>query len=174
MSEQRGDDVIRCSFCGRTAHEVTSMVAGPDVYICDRCIFDASGIVRNDLAAYQHSSPSPSRRPSAHRRRMTPHEIKKALDEYVIGQNRAKKALAVAVYNHYKRVEARGVKDTPVGRPTRSPRWWPGRMCTSATGVSSTPRAFALPDAFLERLRRIVPAGVGVPIDAVQAQPEGF
>ncbi len=108
MSEQRGDDVIRCSFCGRTAHEVTSMVAGPDVYICDRCIFDASGIVRNDLAAYQHSGPSASRRPSTQRHRQTPHEIKKALDEYVIGQNRAKKALAVAVYNHYKRVEAQG------------------------------------------------------------------
>ena len=106
MSEQRGDDVIRCSFCGRTAHEVTSMVAGPDVYICDRCIFDASGIVRNDLVAYQHSGPSNSRRPSTQRHRLTPHEIKKALDEYVIGQNRAKKALAVAVYNHYKRVEA--------------------------------------------------------------------
>ena len=106
MSEQRGDDVIRCSFCGRTAHEVTSMVAGPDVYICDRCIYDASGIVRNDLAAYQHTSPSSSRRPSTHRHRLTPREIKSALDEYVIGQERAKKALAVAVYNHYKRVEA--------------------------------------------------------------------
>ncbi len=106
MSEQHGDDVIRCSFCGRTAHEVTSMVAGPDVYICDRCIFDASGIVRNDLVAYQHSGPSSSRRPSTQRHRQTPHEIKKSLDEYVIGQSRAKKALAVAVYNHYKRVEA--------------------------------------------------------------------
>ncbi len=106
MSEQRGDDVIRCSFCGRTAHEVTSMVAGPDVYICDRCIYDASGIVRNDLAAYQHTSPSSTRRSSTHRHRLTPREIKSALDEYVIGQERAKKALAVAVYNHYKRVEA--------------------------------------------------------------------
>ena len=106
MSEQRGDDVIRCSFCGRTAHEVTSMVAGPDVYICDRCIYDASGIVRNDLAAYQHTSPTSSRRTSTHRHRLTPREIKSALDEYVIGQERAKKALAVAVYNHYKRVEA--------------------------------------------------------------------
>ena len=106
MSDQRGDDIIRCSFCGRTAHEVTSMVAGPDVYICDRCIHDASGIVRNDLAAYQHGHPAPPRRPAAHRRRLTPHEIKQSLDEYVIGQNRAKKALAVAVYNHYKRIEA--------------------------------------------------------------------
>ena len=82
------------------------MVAGPDVYICDRCIYDASGIVRNDLAAYQHTSPTSSRRTSTHRHRLTPREIKSALDEYVIGQERAKKALAVAVYNHYKRVEA--------------------------------------------------------------------
>ncbi len=82
------------------------MVAGPDVYICDRCIHDASGIVRNDLAAYHQSGPTAPRRPTTHRRRLTPHEIKKALDEYVIGQDRAKKALAVAVYNHYKRIEA--------------------------------------------------------------------
>jgi len=80
------------------------MVAGPDVYICDRCIHDASGIVRNDLAAYQQTS-SP-RRSTPHRRRLTPLEVKQALDEYVIGQDRAKKALAVAVYNHYKRVDA--------------------------------------------------------------------
>jgi len=82
------------------------MVAGPDVYICDRCIYDASGIVRNDLAAYHPSSPTSTRRQATRRHRMTPHEVKKALDEYVIGQDRAKKALAVAVYNHYKRVEA--------------------------------------------------------------------
>ena len=82
------------------------MVAGPDVYICDRCIHDASGIVRNDLAAYQQPHHPQPRRSTPHRRRLTPHEIKHALDEYVIGQNRAKKALAVAVYNHYKRIEA--------------------------------------------------------------------
>ncbi|MDX1547747.1 MAG: AAA family ATPase, partial [Rhodothermales bacterium] len=106
MSDPRGDDIIRCSFCGRTAHEVTSMVAGPDVYICDRCIHDASGIVRNDLAAYQQTHHAPPRRAPSHRRRLAPQEIKQALDEYVIGQDRAKKALAVAVYNHYKRIEA--------------------------------------------------------------------
>ena len=82
------------------------MVAGPDVYICDRCIHDASGIVRNDLAAYQQPHHPQPRRSAPHRRRLTPNEIKQALDEYVIGQNRAKKALSVAVYNHYKRIEA--------------------------------------------------------------------
>ncbi len=82
------------------------MVAGPDVYICDRCIHDAVGIVRNDLAAYQQG-PSSTRRSSAkRRRRLSPVDIKEALDEYVIGQDHAKKALAVAVYNHYKRIDS--------------------------------------------------------------------
>ncbi len=82
------------------------MVAGPDVYICDRCIHDAAGIVRSDMAAHQQSMPNSPRRASSHRRRLTPHDIKDALDEYVIGQDRAKKALSVAVYNHYKRIDA--------------------------------------------------------------------
>ncbi len=105
MSTKRNDDAIRCSFCGRTAHEVSSMVAGPDVYICDRCINDAAGIVRSDLAAFNAGSgPRPRRTPSSVGR-LTPLELKSALDEYVIGQDQAKKALSVAVYNHYKRIE---------------------------------------------------------------------
>lgn len=106
MSNRRGDDVIRCSFCGRTAHEVTSMVAGPEVYICDRCINDAAGIVRSDLAAYQQPTVPSTRRASAQGQHLTPREIKEALDEYVIGQDRAKRSLAVAVYNHYKRIDS--------------------------------------------------------------------
>ena len=97
------DDPIRCSFCGLAAHEVASMVAGPAVYICDRCIHDANGIVQGDLGA------PPTRRPAAQHRRLTPREIKAALDEHVVGQDRAKRALAVAVYNHYKRIEAEDV-----------------------------------------------------------------
>ena len=96
------DDIIRCSFCNLTAQEVTSMVAGPEVYICDRCIHDASGIVRGDLVL----SPPPSRSAPTRPHRLSPSEIKKALDAYVIGQDRAKRGLAVAVYNHYKRIEA--------------------------------------------------------------------
>jgi ATP-dependent Clp protease ATP-binding subunit ClpX len=78
------------------------MVAGPDVYICDRCIHDASGIVRGELG------PPQRRRPAAPRgqRRLTPSEMKAALDEYVVGQDVAKRTLAVAVYNHYKRIDA--------------------------------------------------------------------
>lgn len=104
MAKQRGDDIIRCSFCGRTAHEVASMVAGPDVYICDRCICDASGIVAEDATPVEQAGPALSKSPG--RQRLTPRNIKDSLDEYVIGQDRAKKALSVAVYNHYKRVEA--------------------------------------------------------------------
>ncbi len=103
------DDVIRCSFCSRTAHEVTSMVAGPEVYICDRCIHDASGIVRGDLQAYVPPAPTAGggrRQVPGRPRRMTPREIKGKLDEHVIGQDIAKRTLSVAVYNHYKRIEA--------------------------------------------------------------------
>ncbi|MFT5143323.1 MAG: ATP-dependent Clp protease ATP-binding subunit ClpX [Rhodothermales bacterium] len=108
MANRRGEDVIRCSFCGRTAHEVTSMVAGPDVYICDRCINDAAGIVRSDLTTHKAApSATPTRRASTGRR-LSPLEIKDALDEYVVGQSRAKKALSVAVYNHYKRIDGDG------------------------------------------------------------------
>jgi ATP-dependent Clp protease ATP-binding subunit ClpX len=97
------DDLIRCSFCGRTAHEVSSLVAGPEVYICDRCIQDASGIVRSELG----TPPAPARRPQPRHRRLAPREIKAALDEYVVGQDHAKRSLSVAVYNHYKRIDAR-------------------------------------------------------------------
>ena len=102
------EDVIRCSFCGRTAHEVTSMVAGPEVYICDRCITDASGIVGHDaLPKAPSKSPRPTTRRAEAGRRLSPLEIKASLDEYVIGQDKAKKALSVAVYNHYKRIDAK-------------------------------------------------------------------
>ncbi len=105
MSDLRDEDVIRCSFCGRTAHEVTSMVAGPEVYICDRCINDASGIVHSDLSGAQQPAAAQTQTTSP-LRRLAPTEIKQALDEYVIDQDHAKKALSVAVYNHYKRIDA--------------------------------------------------------------------
>jgi ATP-dependent Clp protease ATP-binding subunit ClpX len=95
----RNGDKIHCSFCGRTPEEVQSIIAGPEVYICDICVASSVDIIRNNLAAFTakrgpRSSPIPT-------------QIKAALDEYVIGQDYAKRALAVAVYNHHKRIDAR-------------------------------------------------------------------
>ena len=98
MSETHDQKSVKCSFCGREANEVNSMVAGPDVYICDVCIKTSVDILKNNLAAYNTKSTKQST--------LTPDMIKKSLDEYVIGQDRAKKVLSVAVYNHYKRINS--------------------------------------------------------------------
>ena len=98
MKESTNDKEVHCSFCGRSGSEVTSMVAGPDVYICDICIKTSVDILKNNLAAY-------AKKP-AQKGLLTPEQIKKSLDEHVIGQEYAKKVLSVAVYNHYKRVNA--------------------------------------------------------------------
>ena len=90
-----------CSFCGKSQEEVKKLVAGPSVYICDECIELCNDIIaeeqKESLSKKQGSVPSP-------------HEIKKFLDQYVIGQIKAKKVLSVAVYNHYKRIEYKGGK----------------------------------------------------------------
>lgn len=90
---------ITCSFCGRTPEEVSSIIAGPDVYICDLCVSSSVDIIRNNLAAIRA-------RKHTSRSALTPAEIKKALDEFVIGQEHAKRTLSVAVYNHYKRIDS--------------------------------------------------------------------
>lgn len=96
----RSKSKITCSFCGRSSNEVNSMVAGPNVYICDHCVTDASGIVKSDLANRS------SKRAANYKPVLKPVEIAQKLDEYVIGQEAAKKALSVSVYNHYKRISA--------------------------------------------------------------------
>lgn len=99
--EKNNDKTIHCSFCGRSSHEVNSMVAGPnDVYICDRCVADASGIVKSDLESMSE------KREQNYKPLLKPAELKSRLDEYVIGQEEAKKTLSVAVYNHYKRLSS--------------------------------------------------------------------
>ncbi|MGB9591484.1 MAG: ATP-dependent Clp protease ATP-binding subunit ClpX, partial [Candidatus Kryptoniota bacterium] len=101
MSKQQREQ-MRCSFCGRSASEVKSLIAGPDVYICDICIEHSVEILRSNISAY--SSSRTRLKAEQERTPLTPVEIKNALDEYVIGQERAKKILSVAVYNHYKRI----------------------------------------------------------------------
>ncbi len=92
-----------CSFCGKNQDEVRKLIAGPSVYICDECIE-----LCNDIIAEENEREAVSRRKSTIPK---PYEIKEALDEYVIGQDRAKKILSVAVHNHYKRVDSSGQLD---------------------------------------------------------------
>ncbi|MEP1152522.1 MAG: ATP-dependent Clp protease ATP-binding subunit ClpX [Balneola sp.] len=99
MSDKKeNNDIVNCSFCGRSSLEVNSMVAGPGVYVCDRCVEDASSIIKSDLASLAQ------RRDKPKKPLLKPVEVKTKLDEYVIGQEQAKKTLSVAVYNHYKRI----------------------------------------------------------------------
>ena len=99
MSDKKeNNDIVNCSFCGRSSLEVNSMVAGPGVYVCDRCVEDASSIIKSDLASLARRRDKPTKP------LLKPVEVKTKLDEYVIGQEQAKKTLSVAVYNHYKRI----------------------------------------------------------------------
>lgn len=98
-----GDKLLYCSFCGKSQHEVRKLIAGPSVFVCDECVELCNDIIREEV---QEKSPS------VHGSKLpTPKEINEVLDEYVIGQNRAKKILSVAVYNHYKRLDAGLKKD---------------------------------------------------------------
>ncbi|HUR41195.1 MAG TPA: ATP-dependent Clp protease ATP-binding subunit ClpX [Verrucomicrobiae bacterium] len=92
--------VLYCSFCGKSEHEVRKLIAGPSVYICDECVDLCNDIIREEV----HAKPAQKGLPK-------PQEIRAVLDEYVIGQDQAKKILAVAVYNHYKRLHTKGVSD---------------------------------------------------------------
>ncbi len=99
----KGDDgkLLYCSFCGKSQHEVRKLIAGPSVFICDECVELCNDIIREEMQ--EKSAGGSSKLP-------TPHEINDVLNEYVIGQKNAKKVLSVAVYNHYKRLDAGGRK----------------------------------------------------------------
>jgi ATP-dependent Clp protease ATP-binding subunit ClpX len=94
--------ILYCSFCGKSQHEVRKLIAGPSVFICDECVELCNDIIREELE--EKAASSRSHLPK-------PREIMDVLDQYVVGQARAKKSLAVAVYNHYKRIEQRGKND---------------------------------------------------------------
>ena len=99
-SRGKSDDgkLLYCSFCGKSQHEVRKLIAGPSVFICDECVELCNDIIREELD---------DRAERGREKLPKPHEIKNVLDEYVIGQQSAKKVLSVAVYNHYKRLETR-------------------------------------------------------------------
>jgi len=94
-----GDKLLYCSFCGKSQHEVRKLIAGPSVFICDECVELCNDIIREEIQQTDNQKGAGSDLP-------TPHEISGILDQYVIGQSQAKKALAVAVYNHYKRLRS--------------------------------------------------------------------
>src|SRR4026207_661412 len=158
MVKKTGDsgEILRCSFCNKDQNDVRKLIAGPTVFICDECVK-----VCNDIIADDNRLASRGVRTSL----PTPQEIKKFLDEYVIGQELTKKKLAVAVYNHYKRLEIQkqprsrndveltkskilligptGTGKTPSARPARArrsgPRPWPSSSpCPSPS--STRPR----------------------------------
>lgn len=95
----KGDDngkLLYCSFCGKSQHEVRKLIAGPSVFVCDECVDLCNDIIREEIQEKESETTT--------RKLPIPEEIKSTLDEYVIGQESAKKVLAVAVYNHYKRL----------------------------------------------------------------------
>jgi ATP-dependent Clp protease ATP-binding subunit ClpX len=102
--QDKGEDgkLLYCSFCGKSQHEVRKLIAGPSVFICDECVELCNDIIREEMQ--ESTSEGAAKLPK-------PHEINETLDQYVIGQSRAKKVLSVAVYNHYKRLEVKGKKD---------------------------------------------------------------
>ncbi|AXA66601.1 MULTISPECIES: ATP-dependent Clp protease ATP-binding subunit ClpX [Pseudomonas] len=107
MTDTRNSDdngkLLYCSFCGKSQHEVRKLIAGPSVFICDECVDLCNDIIREEVQEAQAES-------NAHKL-PAPKEISAILDQYVIGQQRAKRVLAVAVYNHYKRLNQREKKD---------------------------------------------------------------
>ena len=107
MSNERngkGEDgkLLYCSFCGKSQHEVRKLIAGPSVFVCDECVELCNDIIREEMQ--EKSGTGEEKLPK-------PQEINEVLNEYVIGQHRAKKVLSVAVYNHYKRLDAQHKKD---------------------------------------------------------------
>ncbi len=143
IKDQTRGSNLNCSFCGKSQKEVRKLIAGPSVFICDDCVRICEEIIAEDSYADLDILKEEIPRPK---------EIKKFLDEYVIGQERAKKILSVAVYNHYKRISA-GSKPTTTSSsrratscssapPAAARRCWRRRWraCSTCRSPSPTPR----------------------------------
>jgi len=134
------DSHLKCSFCGKSQEQVRKLIAGPGVYICDECVDLCNEILDEELfngggaTTQAPPRPEPTERNRTRPPRTTPHrvlkprEIKKFLDDHVIGQDEAKKVLAVAVYNHYKRLACLQEGDQTAGQPATPPN--PGTPAT--------------------------------------------
>jgi ATP-dependent Clp protease ATP-binding subunit ClpX len=128
-----GADLLKCSFCGKSQKQVRKLIAGPSVYICDECIELCNEIIAEEVAGRAEVEP---------RDVPKPREIFEFLDQYIVGQERAKRALSVAVYNHYKRIQAQGPDDgadSQAGRLSQSSGG--GRPRAGAAQSSGKPKA---------------------------------
>ena len=103
-----GEKLLYCSFCGKSQHEVRKLIAGPSVFICDECVELCNDIIREEIQQSQGSKTGGDL--------PTPREIRDILEQYVIGQDQAKKALSVAVYNHYKRIRSTSKDDVELAK----------------------------------------------------------
>ncbi|MEO6422940.1 MAG: ATP-dependent Clp protease ATP-binding subunit ClpX, partial [Candidatus Nitrotoga sp.] len=99
LDKSKGDKLLYCSFCGKSQHEVRKLIAGPSVFVCDECVELCNDIIREEVNNTVSGKTDKADL-------LVPHEIRARLDEYVIGQEHAKKILSVAVYNHYKRLKS--------------------------------------------------------------------
>lgn len=98
LDKSKGDKLLYCSFCGKSQHEVRKLIAGPSVFVCDECVELCNDIIREEINSSVSGKADKADL-------LVPHDIRARLDEYVIGQEHAKKILSVAVYNHYKRLK---------------------------------------------------------------------